>query len=119
MSRYVLTIIEQVRLQKIHTTFRTLSMALYVEEQPAMAEQNLLRQLDGFDRFFEDFCGKKKKIYKTRKNIPKQARKLHRQISNMRLKMQMLSRDQKYVDDTLRQLQHALREYERIRAYET
>ena len=113
MPRYVLTIIEQIKLQRICASFRKLFLSLYANPRNGTREKELMYQLSTFERFFEDFCGENKDRYKPKGNVPKQARKLNGLVSNLRLKLQTLGRDQKYIDDTLRQLQNALNEYER------
>lgn len=111
MSRYVLTITEQIKLQRICKAFRTLFISLYTEPSKTYEEEGLMYQLTEYKTFFNEFCGEHRKRYEPKNNITKQVQKLSYRISEFRLKLNTLSRDQRYVNDTLRDLQNALLDY--------
>ena len=114
MSRYVLTIAEQIKLQRICKAFRILFISLYTRPDKTIEQTELMYKLTDAKNFFEEFCGESTKTYKPKNDIYKQIQKLSHKISEFRLKFQTLSRDQRYVNDELRKIQNALLDYTHI-----
>lgn len=111
MSRYVLTITEQIKLQRICRSFRILFVSLYTYPNKTVEQTDLMYELADAKDFFAEFCGESKKAYKPKADLLRQVRKLSHGISEFRLKLQTLSRDQRYVNDELRKIQNALLDY--------
>ncbi|MBD5585200.1 MAG: hypothetical protein HDQ88_08960 [Clostridia bacterium] len=111
MSRYVLTIREQIKLQRICKAFRVLYVSLYTCPNKTMEQTELMYKLTDAKGFFEEFCGENTKAYKPKNDILRQISKLNHKISEFRLKLQTLGRDQRYVNDELRNIQNVLLDY--------
>lgn len=105
---YVLSIVNQLKFSYIHHLYENLTSTLEanITERKHAA---LLYEITEHRKILEEYD--KKRTGHTKPKPQRAAKKLHKHISNFRLKFNPMGPDQRKINDMLRQLQNTLLKY--------